>query len=145
MEHCGSWDCYLVIIHLFPKLLEKMILINVMFGHMTFFGNWNIIRHVSSIGHAPESLLVPKKRNTEVPQSTHGLKSETEISQLTWRPVSMTLNTHCYIPLSLGMVVVEQYLTNTSDRCMFHTLLGTEWTLRHDRYDSGLLHVAYIL
>lgn len=52
-----------------------------------------------------ESLLVPEEREIlkpEVPQSIHRLKCETEMSQLTFRPV--TVNALCFIQLILGMV-----------------------------------------
>lgn len=67
------------------------------------------------------------------------------MSQLTFRPVSMTVNPHCFIQLNLGMVshavIPGQYKQPLH---VPHFLLVIEGTLGHDRYDPGL-HEAYIV
>ena len=84
--------------------------VNVMFGHVTCFGKWNITEHVSSRDHEkymPQRACWSQKKEThkkaEVPQSTR-VKSKRDMSQLTWRPVNMIVKAHCYIPLNLGIV-----------------------------------------
>lgn len=113
MEHHGRNKC-LFGNHFFPKLLGKSISpgsTNAIFGHATCLGKWDICMFQAEvIERTCSRTICPQKKDKckkQVLQSTYTLKSEAKSSQLTGRLI--ILNTHCYIPLEMGLLVMQQY------------------------------------